>query len=183
MSDLLADADAFEVRFGPIQDRRKVEALLGDATAKVRHEAGLHLSRVVDDVITVDGDGSRVLFLPELPVTAVAAVEVEGVALDVSADVDWWEHGEIRRRDHQRWPDRPRSVEVTYSHGWQPVEDWIVGLVCSMVWESMRPETLAGEMQITTGSQTVSYAAARANLWVPPADAARLAGLRGPAVA
>ncbi|MDZ7732206.1 MAG: hypothetical protein U5R31_03060 [Acidimicrobiia bacterium] len=180
----LATLPNYKLRHGDVAaaDEPKVTQLLEDASSLVRKVARLHISEVSDDEIEVDGDGSRRLLLPEIPVTAVSAVSVEGEALDAD-DYRWWAWGGLDRRDGDCWPVGPRTVTVTYTHGESPVPAWIVSIVCSMVFESLRPQVSTGEQAVTTGSQTVSYFTARSNLYVPAPDEARLVALRGPVLA
>lgn len=173
----LATIDNYLARFGPIPDGDidKVVKLLGDASSKVREVAQCDISAGTYTE-QVDTDGSRSVWLRHVPVTAVASVTVDDEEIDAT---DWrfTAAGALRRR-WGRW-SRHDPVVVTYTAGWNPVPDWIVGLICSMVWDSLRPAALAGEQSVTTGSQTVSYVAARANLWVPTGDLPMIRGLKG----
>lgn len=175
----LADLAAYKLRHGAVAqaDENSVTQLLADASSLVREVAHLQIDQATSTV-TVDGDGTRRVFLPEIPVTAVSALSVEGVALDPST-YRWWEWGGLDRRDGV-WPCEPRAISITYTHGWAPVPDWIVNMVCSMVFESLRDQVISGEQSITTGSQTISYFTARSNLYLPSADVDRLRALKGP---
>lgn len=180
MASLASIAD-YELRHGAVAtaDEATVTQLLADASSLVREIARLTISQTTE-TIALDGDGTRRVFLPEMPITALSAVTVDGVALAATA-YRWWRWGGLDRRDGDVWPCEPRIIGLTYTYGWDPVQDWIVNMVCSMVYESMRDQVISGEQSITTGSQTISYFSARSNLFVPSADVARLEALKGPA--
>lgn len=59
----------------------QADLLLAGATAEIRALTGQWISEVVDDVFTTDAPLSRVLWLPERPVTSVASVTVDGTAV------------------------------------------------------------------------------------------------------
>lgn len=83
----------------------------------VRHEVTL----VEDDVVTLDGNGRESVLLPVWPTTAVSAVLLDGEELVEGTDYSWSEAGILRRLGCQRWPDKLRCIEVTYSHGWSEI--------------------------------------------------------------
>jgi hypothetical protein len=94
----------------------RAELMLELATSAVINAAGVPVVQVVDDVATIDGNGSDRLLLPNWPVTAVSTVTVDGTAL--AADRwNWSRYGEIRRTSG-RWPFTPGAVQVTYTHGY-----------------------------------------------------------------
>lgn len=179
MADL-ADINDYTVRYGTPDDSAKVTALLGEASSLVRRIARIHISEVEGDVVTLDGDGTRRLFLPEIPVTAVDSVTVDEVEVDTE-DIRWWVWGGLDRLGGRCWPCGSQNIVVSYDHG-EEVEEWIVGLVCSIVQRALRPPAIEGVTSATTGSQTVAYAvsAAGVSLWVTSGEAERLEGLRGP---
>ncbi|MGH3933644.1 MAG: hypothetical protein ACRDS1_01445 [Pseudonocardiaceae bacterium] len=101
---------------------------LAIASAAVREAARVPISETTSTV-GLEGKCGRWLALPGLPVTAVAAVE-----LDSEAITDW------RLRSHALWrPDgwqavhgEPSEVTVTYTHGLPEVPADIVDLVCRL---------------------------------------------------
>lgn len=93
---------------------------LTSAEAAVRAYCGWHVApRHIEDLV-LDGSGTSTLFLKTLRLTAVTAVEVNGVALDPST-LEWSEAGYLRTPGV--WPDRLRSVKVTIEHGFDYVPD------------------------------------------------------------
>jgi hypothetical protein len=68
--------------------------------------------------VTVGGDGTNVLVVPDLEVTAVRAAAIDGVALsdEELADLDPTPIGMIFRKS-ATWPRGRRNVEVLYEHG------------------------------------------------------------------
>lgn len=105
-----------------------VETYLDVASAAVREAAGTPISETTSTV-TLEGEPGQWLTLPGLPISAVATVELDGVAV-----TDW------RLRSHRLWRaagwtgcDGPSEAEVTQTHGLATVPADIVDLVCRMV--------------------------------------------------
>jgi len=182
MSGALATLDDYAARHGVPSDVATTAQRLIDASSLVRLAARLHLSAVENDTITVDGDGTRTVFLPEFPVTAITSVTVDGEELDPSL-YRWWSHGKLQRRHYQCWPNEPRALNVVYSHGFDPVAPWIVGLVCSMVQRAGQPWATQGIRAEALGDHQVSYQAATAGgamVWITADEAEPLHAIRGP---
>ncbi|MFI6334135.1 hypothetical protein [Streptomyces sp. NPDC050535] len=105
-----------------------VAVYLGVASTAVREAAGAPISETTS-TITLEGEPGQWLTLPGLPVSSVATVELDGVAI-----TDW------RLRSQRLWRavgwsgcDGPSEVEVTQTHGLPDVPEDIVDLVCRMV--------------------------------------------------
>jgi len=180
----LAEVDDYTTRYDDTVDPAKLTQLLDDASSLVRQVANLTISLVEDDVVTLDDEdvAGCLLFLPELPVVSVASVVSDGTTLQASTyKVRKWGAIELR---HGWWPC-DADIVVTYTHGWDPVPDWIVSLVCSTVQRAVRPAAINGVQGVTAGSQNVQYASSLAgvNLWLTRAEEARLKGLAGPEMA
>lgn len=86
-------------------------------TAAIRNYCGQILSVVADEELTLDSIGDTRLFLPELPVTAVAEVVEDGETLAVVTDYKLGQAG-ILHRIGQRWAKGIQVVTVTYTHGY-----------------------------------------------------------------
>lgn len=116
------------------------------ATGMVRARVGQHVDYVVDDVVVCDPiAGSPAVLLPEVPVVAVTSVElldytVPLVPVWVTQTADRWEWTAAGLLTLSRWvgdiivgpsrfTGRPRSVRVTYTHGYQTIPDELVGVV------------------------------------------------------
>lgn len=90
---------------------RAIEA----ATAAIRNYTGQHIAPTETGVATLFGNGTRLLFLPELPVVAVAAVDLDGDPVLSTQRVIRPSDGTIRMwRNISEW----ESVAVTYSYGY-----------------------------------------------------------------
>jgi len=180
----LATVNDYQARYDTTVDPARLQTLLDDASSFIRREAGLHISRVEHDTVTLDDTailGGYLLVLPELPVVSVTSIVLDGVTVDPDTyRVRRWGHVE-----RAGWWGCPREVDVTYTHGWDPVPEWIVALVCSTVQRATRPTSVQGVQGVTTGSQYVQYATSVAgvNLWLTRDEAARLHALRGATVA
>lgn len=181
---MLATVEDYIPRHGDPENPVQTHELLADASSLVRQVARIHISRVVDDEIVLDGDGTRRIFLPNIPVIDVASVEIDAVPLDPDA-YRWWRWGGLDRRDGRAWPSEPDSVVVVCTHGEDPTPEWIVNLVCAMVQRATRPAAESQVQQQTTGSQSIIYVSASGgvSLWLTQAEADRLEALRGPALA
>lgn len=90
----------------------------------VRDFCGWHVAPVVTETITLDGTGSRRLFLPSLKVNEVQSVLVNGAAI-APTEFSWSEAGILYRG--AGWPEGFRNVVATIVHG-HAAEDarWIV---------------------------------------------------------
>jgi hypothetical protein len=82
--DSFIDVSDFLLWGEDIADPARAELALAAACDAVRDRMSQTLNAVTGDVITLVGTDSRALLLPELPVTAVTSVTVNGVAV-----TDW----------------------------------------------------------------------------------------------
>ncbi|MDP8971144.1 MAG: hypothetical protein M3N52_11760 [Actinomycetota bacterium] len=89
------------------------------ASGAVRDLCGWPISQQVAVTLHATGNGSLVLGLPTLLLTAVTAVRVDGTLVDPSEYV-WVRRGQVRRANG--WPAWTR-VEVDCTHGYDPVPD------------------------------------------------------------
>jgi hypothetical protein len=85
---------------------------LGNAV--VREYCGWSLFPVVSEVLTLDGDGTRLLRLPTLQLNAVNSVTLDGVLLDPT-EYAWSAIGLLYR---QWWACGARNVVVDFDHGY-----------------------------------------------------------------
>jgi len=92
----------------------RVDAVLEAVSAGVRAYCGWHIAPVITETVVLDSDGATVLVLPSLHVIGVDEVKVNGKPLDADK-FEWSGSGELRRG--YGWPNRWRSVEVTFEHG------------------------------------------------------------------
>ncbi|WP_172121412.1 hypothetical protein [Actinomyces faecalis] len=98
------------------QDPR-LEPLIRGAEAAVLAWCGWHVTPVITQTLTLDGEGSASLHLPSGHVVDVSEVKVDGRPLNRGC-WDFSEAGMLRTR-RGRFPDRFRCVEVTLTHGFK----------------------------------------------------------------
>lgn len=138
-------------------------AALDTASAFVEAYLGQPVE-LVDETVILDGSGTRVLLLPAYPVTDVDVVGIDDEVLEPGIDYEWSKTGELRRRGGP-WPSTLRSIAVTYSHGFDPVPDAIVGVVTAMAARlydtplSVRQESIGGYSVTYTGGGATLQAA------------------------
>lgn len=124
-------------------DHTRAEGLLQAATNTIKAYTDQTIEQVVDDVEVKDGRNRRVLLLDEIPVTAVSSVVEDGTTLTVDDDYVWSETGELTRVGGC-WPADPRTVTVTYTHGYATVPGELKDLCTALaarVW--INPEQAA----------------------------------------
>lgn len=146
-------------------------SLASDAVrAYVRQE----ITSVEEDEITLDGTGTTLVLLPELPVTDVYSVIEDGLELTYDEDFYWSAQGELIRveprwegitrverpweslkRIERRWIKKPRAVVVTYSHGYTNIPGPIKGATLALAGRLV--DSPAGVKQETIGAYSVTY--------------------------
>lgn len=100
------------------------------ASGMIRSHCGWDISQTTVTDAILDGPGGRSLWLPTLKLTAVGSVVVNGDVLTVDTQYDWTSYGKLIHRGC--WPCKPRSITVTYTHGWATVPD-VVKTACLIV--------------------------------------------------
>ncbi len=126
----------------------RAELVLAGVDALVRAFTRQHLEEVTDDVVSLDGTGSDVLLLPELPVTAVTAIVDEDDSSTLVEDTDyrWWNNGIIRRLTGDVWVAHPRRWTVTYTHGYATIPAGIKHVILRVAARvAVNPTGFAGE--------------------------------------
>lgn len=118
--EFLADQSELAIWLGKPADDPKLLAALRAATRRFRGAVGHGMDLVVDDELTLDGNGRESILLPVWPTTAVASVKLDGEELVEGTDYSWSEAGMLRRLGYACWPDRLRCIDVVYSHGFGP---------------------------------------------------------------
>lgn len=115
------------------EDIDRAQLLLDNATGLIQSEARQTIEKVVGDVAELRGTWSRVLQLPERPVTAVSGVTLTdpaGIAVPLTEGVDYsWDRlGRLRRLGsiiriprplEGYWGGELATVALTYTHGYQ----------------------------------------------------------------
>lgn len=106
------------------------QTLLAQAQAAIRSYCGWHVAPNITETLTVDGRGSRHLWLPSLHVTDLTSVTDEGTALTTD-EFDWSVSGYLERRSGY-WSDRPRQVVAVLDHGYEDVPADLVSVAVAM---------------------------------------------------
>ena len=101
----------------------RLPSLIAGASAAIRRYCGWHITPVIDETVTLDGPGGSLLSLKTLHMTALTSVTASGIAVDLASGVEWSELGNLRRMDGGWWTDRYRSIEVTFTHGFENAAD------------------------------------------------------------
>lgn len=147
--------------FTPEQEQQ-AQALLDQASSVVRAYVRQDITRATTtDTFTMrrvdplrNGCAGAVT-LPERPVESVASVEVDGVAT-----ADWWLDGSVLLVRGWVWDlppaaHQPPQVQVTYTHGWDPVPGDIQAIVMQAANRVMvNPSQIRSE---TVGGESVTY--------------------------
>lgn len=120
---------------------------LDKASGAIRSHCLWTISQETVTAQTFDGTGTRSLWLPTLRLTNVASVTEKSLPLTVVVHYDWTLYGRLIRVGC--WPDTPRSIVVTYTHGWSPVPDAVAGVCLNVA--ARRYEKLKGLSQLTVG--------------------------------
>lgn len=111
----------------PGQETSTADLLLQQASALIQN----YTDQLFDEdteTVTLDAEDADVLFLPQLPVTAVSAVSLSGSAFSLPADIVFYGDGRLYRAAGVRWYAAARqAVSVTYTHGY-PVTNGITAV-------------------------------------------------------
>lgn len=147
----LADADDLATKLGVPATDGKLLLALSRASDRFRGAVGHDVSLVDDDTIELDGDGTYSLLLPAAPVTRTPVVKVAGTEItDFSVSRS---KGILRRKTV--WPDDLGNIEVTYSHGYDPVPGYVQDAVLEQA--ELQYQILAGVAQMTLSSESFSF--------------------------
>lgn len=174
-------------------DTDRMEALLIDASSKVRSFTGQQISQseTTDRIRITARDGH--IRLPQYPVVSVASVlSVEsGIAIPYFWDgIALWGWGRFPESNisaplYNRARRHGIVVDVTYTHGYEPIPDEIIALVCQVA--SRAFGTAPDQSGITQESMagytySVGSAAASGGLGLLPAEKEVLADYMAPNV-
>lgn len=123
------------------------------ASGAVREYCGQYLSLVEDESITLNGSGTRVVLMPETPVTEVTSVSVSGETLETEK---WsWTAEGVLNRISGTWPTAARSIVVVYSHGFAEIPAAVKAVVLSVA--SRVLDSPAAVKQESIGAYSVTY--------------------------
>jgi hypothetical protein len=138
--------------------------MLNIASAMVREELQQDLDYVANDVQMLDPINGAWIFLPQMPVMAVTLVEyldadgVTWLTADPSLYTVSLRLGIIAGLPNlgTQWPKTPGSWRVTYSHGFNPIPDSLVGVCLGVAARTY--STPAGAESERIGGYQVKYA-------------------------
>jgi hypothetical protein len=97
------------------------------ASQAIRDHCGWSITQESGAVATLDGVEGSALWLPSMLVTGVASVVESGATLTVVSQFDWTAYGKLIRVG-RCWTSKPRSVVVTYTHGYTAAPDSVKGV-------------------------------------------------------
>jgi hypothetical protein len=154
---LLADPEQLAAWLPVPADNPKLLEALKAASSRfagaVRHPVRL----VTGDTVTLYGDCTDRLLLPAAPVVAVASVRLDGLLLTEHTDYRIRRDvGILRRYGTRIWEDWA-EVEVTYSHGYDPIPDDIQEAVIDQARTIFRIQP--GVSSIQAGGESITYGA------------------------
>lgn len=133
----------------------RVLPLLRGASAGIRRWVGWHIAPVLEETLTGDGPGGRLLILPTGRLLSVVSVDNAGDAVDNSA-VDVSRSGMLELRGGA-WSSRFGAVSARVRHGWDLAD---VGDVCQIVKQAVA-SALSSPMGATreqAGTISISWA-------------------------
>ena len=145
-------------------DDPEVVRMLNAALVTARHYCGWAVTPViVDDAVTLDGPGSRILMLPTRKLVALTSISENGVALSL-ASVSAQPGGPpgitsrpaaVRKSSGGWWGRTYQSIDVVMTHGYTEEEaaDWRYG-VLSMV-DEMGQIQMSGTSELDIVSKKV----------------------------
>lgn len=136
------------------------DIVLAGAAAAIRRYTGQHITLVEDDVAVLQGTWARELVLPQWPVVAVSSVKLNGFTVATGTWIlsggsklyrgnlpifngpdDWG--GDLFLSS---WLGPMAAVEVTYTHGIDPVPDDVKSICLAAAARAMtNPTALDGE--------------------------------------
>jgi hypothetical protein len=120
-------------------DTAQAAVAIAEAETIIRAALQQDIDAITDDTAELVGTGRRLMNLPQMPVTAIASVDQDGVALVDGQDYRWNRYGILTRLGEPAWRGQlaacwPLDVQVTvvYSHGYAQVPA-VVKQVCLQV--------------------------------------------------
>lgn len=124
----------------------EVQRMLDAALATARRYTGWHVSPVItDDVVVLDGPGSRILQLPTRKLRGITEIVENTVDLDLTK-LTWSATGAVRKKSDAFWTCAYRSITATIDHGYTAAEaaDWRQAILSMVDEMSFVPATVSG---------------------------------------
>lgn len=115
----------------PYEKQASVQRAINAATAAIQNYCHQVIEWVEDESITLDSNGAKKIFLPELPVASVAEVIEDGETLTVDDDYKLGQHGVLHRLNNDvaiPWAAGVQILEITYTHGYETIPGDVVDI-------------------------------------------------------
>lgn len=135
MADLFTSEDVVERLGRSLTDTevRRIDSLITDASASIRNYTRQHISEVINDVVQLKVRNGRIR-LPQRPVTAVdIGGGLPGLFQWLGDDRLFIGSNIPDTFGWEPWRYGIRAITITYTHGYNPVPDDIIGVGCSIV--------------------------------------------------
>lgn len=183
----VADLELFLGATFTATDEDRAQLLLDLATGAIQRFTRQTIELVEDDEVTLAGNWTGALVLPQVPVVDVTAVELVDVeTLTVDEDYIWdgqrtlWRGAVVPGLDAAspggNWGGDRQRVTVTYSHGWATIPDEIRGVCLQIATRSWRNPALVSAESV--GQYSVTYGAAAQGIGISLHERAILGDLR-----
>lgn len=155
-------ADYLQVDFEP-EDRVRAHRLLETASGIIQRAARQVFEQVLNDSVILTPTGTDLLMLPELPVTDVHSVTVQGTAMDAGQYL-WTASGLLYASTlNAVWS---KQTTVVYDHGFTIIPDDIVAITIALAgraWQNPR-----GVLSEQIGTYSARYPNDRSGLILLP---------------
>lgn len=154
MDDLIAPADLTEFPGAPF-----AASQVAAAAGQIRDICGWHIAPSQAETLTLDTDGSTVLPLPTLKVTAIT--EIRDVTGDTPAVLTGWRFSSagilVRAAG---WPTGVAAVEVDLTHGYDACPDALLPVIAERCQLFNRDGSIRQE---SLGSRSATFGIAEAS--------------------
>ena len=147
----LASEDDLAIMLGVPATDGKLQLALRRASSRFRGRVKRPITKVIDDTIWLNGDGTNALLLPSAPVVGTPTVLVDGSPV-TNFEIDR-EQGILRSASC--WPDHLGNIEVTYTHGFEEVPGDIQDAVLEQA--ELQYRVIAGVSQMSLGGQSFTF--------------------------
>lgn len=159
----------------------QAQLMLDIATSAISDECGQTIALEEDDSIQLRGSWGRELWLPQRPIVAITSIAIDGIGIDsalykfdVEGRVTWYRGswasiGNLAELDvaGSYWGGDEILIDVTYSHGYDPIPDNVRGVCLDMARRAVRTPDAGAIIQESIGSYSVAYSRDAASTITP----------------
>lgn len=154
----LISADEFcAIKGDKWADDERLEPAIASASASIRNACGWHVAPSMPCRATIDGDGSRNVFLPTNHMTGITSVEVGGTEV---TDYQWSRIGQLRLSRPLPCDLQAATIDYTAGYDVESLPD-LLGDVADVVLH--RIALSYGVTSETAGGVSISYAQSAAS--------------------